>query len=116
MPPAPTDSGCGSSAAPPRVAGDGRDAPYDVELHTGALDSIVAHNAGDMTATLQAGVPLAAAQEAFAQAGQMLSLDPPVAGAGDEPRAAARAARRSAGSSPPPTAGRWRTGTADPGI
>jgi glycolate oxidase FAD binding subunit len=59
-------------------------APYEVELHTGALDSILAHNAGDMTATLQAGVPLLAAQEAFAQAGQMLSLDPPVAGAGDE--------------------------------
>jgi glycolate oxidase FAD binding subunit len=55
-------------------------APYDVELHTGALHSILAHNAGDMTATLQAGVPLAAAQEAFAEAGQMLSLDPPVAG------------------------------------
>jgi glycolate oxidase FAD binding subunit len=55
-------------------------APYDVELHTGALRSILAHNAGDMTATLQAGVPLAAAQEAFAQAGQMLALDPPVGG------------------------------------
>jgi glycolate oxidase FAD binding subunit len=55
-------------------------APYDVELRTGALDSILAHNAGDMTATLQAGVPLAAAQEAFARAGQMLALDPPVAG------------------------------------
>jgi glycolate oxidase FAD binding subunit len=58
-------------------------APYEVELHTGALDSILAHNAGDMTATLQAGVPLAAAQEAFAQAGQMLSLDPPLVGAGE---------------------------------
>ena len=55
-------------------------APYEVELHAGGLDSILAHNAGDMTATLQAGVPLAAAQEAFAQAGQMLSLDPPRAG------------------------------------
>ena len=55
-------------------------APYEVELHTGALDSILAHNAGDMTATLQAGVPLVAAQEAFAQAGQRLSLDPPVTG------------------------------------
>lgn len=55
-------------------------APYDVELHTGALGSILAHNAGDMTATLQVGVPLAAAQEAFAQAGQMLALDPPVGG------------------------------------
>jgi glycolate oxidase FAD binding subunit len=59
-------------------------APYEVELHTGALDSILAHNAGDMTAILQAGVRLAAAQETFAQAGQMLSLDPPVAGAGDD--------------------------------
>jgi glycolate oxidase FAD binding subunit len=57
-------------------------APYEVELRTDALDSILAHNAGDMTATLQAGVPLAAAQEAFAQAGQTLSLDPPLAGAG----------------------------------
>ena len=66
-------------------------APYDVELHTGALDSIVAHNAGDMTATLQAGVPLAAAQQAFAEAGQMLSLDPPVAGAGDDRLDSARA-------------------------
>ena len=55
-------------------------APYEVELHTSGLNSILAHNAGDMTATLQAGVPLAAAQEAFAQAGQMLSLDPPRAG------------------------------------
>jgi glycolate oxidase FAD binding subunit len=60
-------------------------APYDVELHTGALDSILAHNAGDMTATLQAGVPLVAAQEAFARAGQMLALDPPVDGAGEDP-------------------------------
>jgi glycolate oxidase FAD binding subunit len=59
-------------------------APYDVELHTGGLDSILAHNAGDMTATLQAGVPLAAAQEAFARAGQMLSLDPPLADAGED--------------------------------
>jgi glycolate oxidase FAD binding subunit len=59
-------------------------AAYEIELHTAALDSIVAHNAGDMTATLQAGVRLAAAQDAFAQAGQRLSLDPPVAGAGDE--------------------------------
>jgi glycolate oxidase FAD binding subunit len=58
------------------------DAPYELELHTGGLDSILAHNAGDMTATLQAGVALADAQDAFAQAGQMLSLDPPAAGAG----------------------------------
>jgi glycolate dehydrogenase FAD-binding subunit len=55
--------------------------PVDAELHTSGLDRILAHNAGDMTATLQAGVPLAVAQESFAAAGQMLSLDPPL-GAG----------------------------------
>jgi glycolate oxidase FAD binding subunit len=49
-----------------------------VELHTTALDEIVEHNAGDLTATLQAGVPLAVAQRTFAAAGQMLALDPPL--------------------------------------
>jgi glycolate oxidase FAD binding subunit len=52
----------------------------DTVLHTTALDQIVAHNAGDLTATLQAGVPLALAQRTFAAAGQMLALDPPLAG------------------------------------
>ena len=35
-----------------------------------------------MTATLEAGVPLAVAQRTFAAAGQMLALDPPLAEAG----------------------------------
>ena len=52
----------------------------DTVLHTTALDQIVEHNAGDLTATLQAGVPLALAQRTFAAAGQMLALDPPLAG------------------------------------
>jgi glycolate oxidase FAD binding subunit len=51
------------------------------ELRTDRLDALVEHNAGDLTAVLQAGVPLARAQEAFAAAGQMLALDPPQAGA-----------------------------------
>jgi glycolate oxidase FAD binding subunit len=51
--------------------------PADVELSTAGLDRIVEHNAGDLTAILQAGVPLARAQEAFAAEGQMLALDPP---------------------------------------
>jgi glycolate oxidase FAD binding subunit len=68
------------------------DAPYDVELDTGALDSVLAHNAGDMTATLQSGVPLVAAQETFARAGQMLALDPPVDGAGESPSGGGRGA------------------------
>jgi glycolate oxidase FAD binding subunit len=46
-------------------------------LRTTGLDRIVAHNEGDLTAVLQAGVPLARAQERFAAHGQRLSLDPP---------------------------------------
>jgi glycolate oxidase FAD binding subunit len=56
------------------------DTPADLELHTTALDGILEHNAGDMTATLEAGVPLALAQRAFAASGQMLALDPPLGG------------------------------------
>jgi glycolate oxidase FAD binding subunit len=51
------------------------------ELSVAELDAIVEHNEGDLTAILQAGVPLAAAQERFAKAGQMLALDPPDDGA-----------------------------------
>ena len=53
----------------------------DVELSTAGLDRILEHNAGDLTAVLQAGVPLARAQEVFAAEGQMLALDPPGEGA-----------------------------------
>jgi glycolate oxidase FAD binding subunit len=52
-----------------------------VVLSTERLDGIVEHNAGDLTAVLGAGVQLADAQRAFAEAGQMLALDPPGAGA-----------------------------------
>jgi glycolate oxidase FAD binding subunit len=48
----------------------------DVEIDTAGLDRIVEHNAGDLTAVLEAGVPLARAQRQFAAAGQMLALDP----------------------------------------
>jgi glycolate oxidase FAD binding subunit len=47
------------------------------EISTLGLDRILEHNEGDLTAVLQAGVPLATAQEAFASANQMLALDPP---------------------------------------
>ena len=40
--------------------------PADLELHTSGLNRIVEHNAGDLTAVLEAGVPLAEAQHAFA--------------------------------------------------
>jgi glycolate oxidase FAD binding subunit len=52
-----------------------------LELPTGGLDRILEHNAGDLTAVLEAGVPLARAQAAFAEEGQMLALDPPDDGA-----------------------------------
>jgi glycolate oxidase FAD binding subunit len=50
----------------------------DLELRTGALNRVVEHNAGDLTAVLEAGVPLAEAQAQFVAAGQMLALDPPL--------------------------------------
>jgi glycolate oxidase FAD binding subunit len=56
--------------------------PVAVELETGGMAKILEHNVGDLTAVLQAGVPLADAQAAFAAEGQMLALDPPL-GAGD---------------------------------
>jgi glycolate oxidase FAD binding subunit len=48
------------------------------ELSTRGLNRILEHNAGDLTAVLEAGVPLADAQRAFASAGQRIALDPPL--------------------------------------
>jgi glycolate oxidase FAD binding subunit len=49
----------------------------DQVLSTAGLNRIVEHNEGDLTAVLEAGVPLREAQQGFAAAGQMLALDPP---------------------------------------
>ena len=68
--------------------GWGRPVPEpDLEVCTGALDKVLEHNAGDFTAVLQAGVPLATAENTLAEAGQMLALDPPLSpwgAAGDD--------------------------------
>jgi glycolate oxidase FAD binding subunit len=56
----------------------------DPPLRTGGLNRILAHDPGDMTATLQAGVPLREAQVRFAASDQVLALDPPTAGPGDD--------------------------------
>lgn len=48
-----------------------------VHLRTGALDALVEHNQGDLTAVLQAGLPLRELDEALASCGQMLALDAP---------------------------------------
>ncbi len=59
--------------------GWGRPMPdADLELCTARLDTIVEHNRGDLTAVLEAGVPFVNAQAVFAQAEQMLALDPPL--------------------------------------
>jgi len=47
-------------------------------LSTSRLNRVVEHNAGDLTAILQAGVRLADAQALFAGVGQMFALDPPL--------------------------------------
>jgi glycolate oxidase FAD binding subunit len=57
--------------------------PPDVVVSTEHLDKMVEHNEGDLTAVLQAGVPLGRAQEALAEANQMVALDPPL-GEGDQ--------------------------------
>ena len=54
----------------------------DMSLSTGRLDEVIEHNTGDLIAVLQAGVPLARVQKAFADADQMIPLDPPL-GEGD---------------------------------
>jgi glycolate oxidase FAD binding subunit len=46
-------------------------------LETGGLDRILEHNVGDFTAVIEAGVPFADAQGAFAAHGQRLAWDPP---------------------------------------
>jgi glycolate oxidase FAD binding subunit len=63
-----------------KLAWAGAAAP-GVELSTERLDGVLEHNVGDLTAVLEAGVPLARAQERFAREGQMLALDPPDRGA-----------------------------------
>ncbi len=48
-----------------------------VELDTRGLGALVEHNRGDLTAVIQPGLSLRALDEALAEAGQMLALDPP---------------------------------------
>jgi glycolate oxidase FAD binding subunit len=82
-------SAAAAGGASVRVRGAGTKLPWaviaalepEVELSTAGLDQILEHNAGDLTAILEAGVPLAQAQRTFAKAGQMLALDPPDGGA-----------------------------------
>ncbi len=48
----------------------------DILLSVARLNRVVEHTPGDLTVTVEAGVPLAALQETLGQAGQWLALDP----------------------------------------
>ncbi|MEA2219637.1 MAG: glycolate oxidase binding subunit [Solirubrobacteraceae bacterium] len=79
---------CAQDRAGVRIAGAGTKpwghpgAACEVRLDTAALDAIVEHNAGDLTAVLQPGVSLRELDATLARADQMLALDPPL-GSGD---------------------------------
>ncbi|MBM3945053.1 MAG: FAD-binding oxidoreductase [SAR202 cluster bacterium] len=53
-------------------------AAYDVALDLAGLDRVVAHNPGDLTITVEAGITIAALQAVLAQHGQFLAIDPPL--------------------------------------
>jgi glycolate oxidase FAD binding subunit len=79
-----TLAAAGQAGSPVRVRGGATKFEWGVpagepalELSTERLDGVLEHNAGDMTAVLEAGIPLARAQQLFAAEGQMLALDPP---------------------------------------
>ncbi len=52
----------------------------DVELHTGRLDRVLEHSAGDLVVHVQAGALLTDIQQAVSEAGQRLALSSPVQG------------------------------------
>ena len=78
--------GLSTEGTPLRMRGGGTKFAWGAECEPGVIISTTSlaevkeHNAPDMTAILGAGTPLAVAQEAFAQSGQMLALDPPLVG------------------------------------
>ncbi|MGH9037875.1 MAG: FAD-binding oxidoreductase [Acidimicrobiia bacterium] len=79
---------CGTEGQALRIRGGGTKSGWGrpvpdphVEVSTGGLDRVLEHNAGDLTAVVQAGARLDTVQETFAEEGQMLALDPPTLGA-----------------------------------
>src|SRR5690349_1035185 len=55
----------------------GRPHDPDLVLETTGLGQLLEHNPADMTASVQAGMPLRALQDRLDEAGQWLALDPP---------------------------------------
>ena len=51
---------------------------YDIAVVTTRLRRIIAHNSGDMTATVEAGITIDELQKALGLQGQFLAIDPPM--------------------------------------
>jgi glycolate oxidase FAD binding subunit len=66
-----------AAAALSAAHAEGRRLTIGRDLATEGLDRILEHEAGDLTCTVEAGVRLSALQDALANHGQRLSLDPP---------------------------------------
>jgi glycolate oxidase FAD binding subunit len=49
----------------------------DLVVETTGLNRLMEHNPADMTAAVQAGIPMAELQRRLGEAGQWLALDPP---------------------------------------
>jgi glycolate oxidase FAD binding subunit len=56
---------------------EGRRVRIGEDLTTAGLDRLLEHEAGDLTATVEAGIRLSALNARLAESGQRLSLDPP---------------------------------------
>jgi glycolate oxidase FAD binding subunit len=59
-----------------RWGGSVRETP-DLVMETGGLQRLIAHNPADMTAAVEAGMPLRTLQDQLAESGQWLAVDPP---------------------------------------
>ena len=51
---------------------------YDLAVDMTTLDQVVSHNPADLTATVQAGIPVSQFQQVLAEHGQFLAIDPPL--------------------------------------
>ncbi len=50
----------------------------DIAIDVTAVDQVLAHNAADLTATVEAGITVSRLQEVLAEHGQFLAIDPPL--------------------------------------
>jgi glycolate oxidase FAD binding subunit len=65
-----------------KSAWGGRPAEPDLLVETGAMRGLIGHNPADMTAAVEAGMPLRDLQETLRGSGQWLAIDPPSEAAG----------------------------------